>query len=470
MTKYVIALVLNFSLLSFALQAQTTELPDWLVQVAQQKHQQPEAMLALLQQHQDQLKTLNRDVQANGYLQQASLFSALGRHLQQQEAAEQGLQLLAEQQSAVKVELLYELGFAREMQADYPQALQYYLQGIQIAQALENEKLLLTGQINHAAVLSEQNQDQQALAMLKDTYQRAQRLGDIELQADANAALGLLYASLAYETDAVSLFNTALTLYEQLGWQKDQITVLFNLARTYSYLEQYPLSLQTYNKMLQLALQVDDNINLYHAYLGLAITSSDSGAGDAALSYIAKAEQYLPLLQSTLHLSTHHYEKAVIYRKLKQTSLAMQELLLAERSMTEEGVAEYSSTRLNIWYLKSQLLAEQGEYARAYKQLEEFVFLFQDARNKENELAVEQLRVGFEHERQIQQNRLLEQDNELKALRLQQSERERQVQLLWLAILSCSTLVLLILLLWQLTRQKNKQQTADDETSLQDTL
>ncbi|HEX5792142.1 MAG TPA: hypothetical protein VFY01_02625, partial [Rheinheimera sp.] len=266
--------------------------PAWLQQVDVQRNQQPEAMLALLQQHQAERDTLSISQQANWYYQQAALLNALGRHQEQQQAAQQGLDLLTQQQSALKVKLLYQLGFALEMQTNYPLALQHYQQGIALATVLEDEKQILLGQINHAAVLSAQNQDQQALALLKDTYQRAQSLQDVELLAEVNAELGLLYASLAYEKDAIELLNVALALYEQLGWQKNQITVLFNLARTYSYLEQYPLSLQTYNKMLQKSLQVQDNVNLYHAYLGLAITSSDSGSGDAALSYIEKAEQY----------------------------------------------------------------------------------------------------------------------------------------------------------------------------------
>ncbi|MDP5150482.1 hypothetical protein [Rheinheimera baltica] len=468
MTKYIkFALLCSVLWLQLAI-AQTAETadepPEWLAQVAALQRQEPEAMLKLLLQHKDDVASLSVHQQANWYFQQASLLDGLGRHQEQQQAAQQGLSILGDEQSVLKVKLLYTLGFALEMQANYPLALQYYQQGIALATLLENDKQTLMGQINHAAVLSAQNQQQQALALLKDTYQRAPAVNDTELLAEVNAELGLLYASMAYEQEAIDLLSTALQLYEQLGWQKEQIAVLFNLARTYSYLEQYSLSLETYNMMLQKSLQVQDNVNLYHAYLGLAITSSESGSGDAALSYIAKAEHYLPLLQSTLHISTHHYEKAKIYLNLKQASMAMQQVILAERGLTDEGVEADSPTRLNVWYLKAQLLAELGEYERAYRQLDDFVYAFEDVRNKENELAVEHLRIGFEHERQVQQNRLLEQDNELKTLRLQQAERQRQVQLLWLAILSCSTLVLLVLLLWQLTRQKHKLRVTTSDT------
>lgn len=452
MKQYLMVFLLSCSCLLNA-----AELPDWLQQVAAEKHQRPEAMLQLLQQHSNEFASLNAEQQAQWHYEQAWLLDALGRHQEQQKAALAGLALLGDAQTLLRVQLLYELGFALEMQTDYKAALEHYQQGIALATLLDDEKHILLGQMNHAAILSQQNQEQQALAMLKDTYQRALVLDDVEVLAEVNAELGLLYASLAFENEAISLMQQALKLYEQLGWQKNQITVLFNLARTYSYMNQYDMSLQTYNQMLQKSLQVNDNVNLYHAYLGLAITSSDSGNGDAALSYIDKAEQYLPVLQATVHISTHHYEKALIYKRLNQTSLAMQQVLLAESSLTDEGFAEDSPVRLNVLYLKAQLLAEQGDYVKAYRQLHDFVFMFQEVRNKENELAIEQMRVGFDHERQVQQNLLLAQDNELKALRLQQSERERQMQMLWLAILGCSTLVLLILLLWQLTRQKAKQ-------------
>lgn len=433
-------------------------IPEWLQQVSEQKRQQPEAMLKLLLQHQSALTSLPAALQAKWYLEQAALFDALGRHQQQQQAAELGLAALGEQQSLLRVQLLYELGFAREMQADYSTALEHYLQGIALATQLEDEKQLLLGQLNHAAILSNQNHEQQALVLLKDTYQRAQLLNDIELLAEVNAELGLFYASLSYEEEAIKLLETSLGYYQQLGWKKNQITVLFNLARTYSYMEQYELALQNYDKMLHASQQTDDLVNLYHAYLGLAITSSQSNRKDAALSYIAKAEQYLPKLQSISHISTHHYEKAVIYQNLQQTSLAIQQLLLAQQALSAEGVAEDSPSRANIMFLMAELLADQGQFDKAYQQLYDFVFMFQQMRNMENELAIERMRLGIDLEQLQQKNHTLQQDNQLQAMHLQRAERQQQWHLIWLTVVSCVTLLLLVILLWQRHQARQKQQ------------
>lgn len=437
--------------------------PPWLQQVAANKRQQPETMLALFDQHQAELASLTTEQRANARYQHAALLGILGRHQEQQHAAEQGLAELGDNPLLLRVKLLYELGFAREMQADYPDALQHYLDGLALSILLESEKYILYGQINHAAVLTVQNQDQQALTLLQDTYQRALQLNDTEVLAEVTAELGLLYSTMGYDDEAISLLNKALSHYEMLSWPKNQITVLYNLARTYSYLDQNELSLQTYNRMLQKSQQLQDNVNLYHAYLGLAIASINSKRGEAALSYMAKAEQYLPALQSSAHFTTHYYEKALILKKLDQVSMAMQQLLLAEQSLNKDGLREDTASRLALWHLKAQLLAAQGEYEQAYSQLYDFVAEYQQMRNQENELAFEQIRASFEHDRQLQQSQLLEQDNELKALRLSEAEAKQQVQRLWLAILGCSTLVLLVLLLWQLTRRQQKtiNQAAD---------
>lgn len=429
----------------------SAELPAWLAQVAAEKHTQPEAMLALLQQHQAEREQLSDQQQASWFYEQAMLYKILGRYVEQLQAAQQGLTLLADQQSVLRVKLLYVLGFALEMQAETEQASQHYQTGIALATLLDDEEQILRGQINQAAIDLSLNQYKQALALLQDTYYRAQVLQNKPLLAEVNAELGLLYVSISFEDEGVVFLQAALQLYQELGWQKNIITVKFNLARTYSFLQQYALSLQLYDQILQAELPTDNVMNLYHTYLGLAITSSATGAGEAAISYINKAEVYLPQLQAKVHLATHHYEKALILQRLNQTSLALQQVLLAEQSLTEEADKQLA---IGLAYVKSQLLAESGEFKRAYQQLDKFVQQYQQQRNQDNELALERMRLIFDQQQQHQQNLLLRQDNELKTLRLQEAESSRKLQLLWQMVLGTSTLILLLLLLWQLNRRK----------------
>ena len=188
--------------LAFNLQAQP--IPDWLLQLDNMKHQQPEQSLTILNEHQLEFASQPVPVKAYWLRQQAAVYSALGRHQQQQQAARQALELLEDTESALKVEVWYELGYALEMQVQLTEALSHYQQGTALATLLDNEKLIMRGQINQAAILSDQNDDKQALSLLKTVYQRAELLQDPEILAEVNAQLGLMYSSLAFEDDAVS--------------------------------------------------------------------------------------------------------------------------------------------------------------------------------------------------------------------------------------------------------------------------
>ncbi len=444
--------------LAFSLQANEPVMPDWLVQVKQQKAQQPEQMLLVLQQQQASYGEWSAELQVQFLLQLCDVYESLGKHQQQQEVAERGLALLGERRDLTTIDFWNNLGFALEMQSQYQQALHYYLQASALAAKLKAEKLHIEADINIAAIYSIQDKFQEALVLLKSSYDRAVLLKDPEILAYVNAELGLLYVGLGFDKEAIDFMEKAIEGYDALGWQKDKMDVLFNLARSYSYLEQYDKAMQSYDQLLQLAVAQQDQANLYFAYLGLASTSKDNEKLDAALAYIEKAEQYLPGLQSTYQNSMHHYEKALIYRELGQISLASQELAQAEQSLSKEENSANQSSQLWILNLKARLEADSGRYQKAYEHLNEFFQGYHKLRNKEHELSVEKLRLGFDAERQQAQNELLAKDNELQALRLQEAERKRQNQWLWIGLFGCTSLVLLVLLLWQLARRQAQLQ------------
>lgn len=444
--------------LAAPLQAEELELPDWLVQVKQQKAQQPEQMLQVLEKQQAAYGSWPNELQVQYLLQLADVYESLGKHQQQQDVSERGLALLGERRDLTTIDFWNNLGFALEMQSQYQQALHYYQQASALATELKAEKLHIEADINIAAIYSIQDQFQDALVLLKSSYDRALLLKDPEILAYVNAELGLLYVGLGFDKEAIQFMEKAIAGYDALGWQKDKMDVLFNLARSYSYTKQYDKAMQSYDQLLQLAVAQQDQANLYFAYLGLASTSKDSEKLDAALAYIEKAEQYLQGLQSTYQNSMHHYEKALIYRELGQISLASQELAQAEQSLNKEENPGNQSSLLWILNLKARLEADSGRYQKAYEHLDQFFKGYHKLRNKEHELSVEKLRLGFDAERQQAQNELLAKDNELQALRLQEAERKRQNQWLWIGLFGCTSLVLLVLLLWQLARRQAQLQ------------
>lgn len=420
--------------------------PEWLQQAAAKKHQAPEQMLALMTANQAQFADLAPEVQAYWLNQQAAMLSYLGRFQEQQALAQQGLNLVGNNAAALKAELLFEFGYAREMQLALTEALGWYQQGLALAQEIANQPLQVRGMVNIAAIDSLQNRDQQALETLKQAYTLAEQLQDQELLAYVNAQLGLMYSALAYEQEAQVFLEQALALYEALGWQKNRISVLYNLARNYSYLENYELAMQNFDRMLQSALAEQDVLNLYYAYSGLAITSNEMDRPQVALNYMQKAEDYLAVIQSDYYLAGHHYEKALIFQKLQQNAQAVQQLLLAEQFLQKLKDNESGNMLLALRLLKAELLAEQGQYERAYTHLMDFVQAFQQLRDKENELEVAKMRITFDAERDAVRQSLVEQEKQLNVLRAIESAHKKQIQGMWLGFVLVLGIIIFIAL------------------------
>lgn len=452
-------LLAGLLLLSAPLLAEPT--PLWLQQLAGEKHQAPQRVLTQLQEQQMQFLQLNEMQQAYWLNIQATAYSHLGRYPEQQQAALQGLALLDDKPSVLKAELLYELGYAREMQLALNEALNWYQQGLAIAQQLNETKLRLRGVINIAAVDSLQDRDQQALQALKQAYQEAQQLQDKEILAEVNAQLGLMYSALALEQEALDFLEQALTLYDELGWQKNKITVLYNLARNYSALNKADLALQSFERMLQSAQAEQDLLSMYYAYSGLAITSNEMERAQIALHYMEKAEEYLELIQSTYYLAGHHFEKALIYQKLQQNSLALQQLQLAEDYMQQQEKHDAGNMLLALKLLKAELLAGQGQFERAYQQLYSFVGDYQQLRDKETEVELAKVRLGFDSEREVARQSLSEQTAQLDNLKQLESAHSRQIRGLWLALIVSSSLLFILFI--QLRRQRRKTTTQESQ-------
>lgn len=435
-------------------------LPDWLLRIERSKYQQPEAMLQLAKQHESEFGSWPVEIQASWLNELAALYEVLGRHREQLSVAERGLALLGHQPDKLRVELLYSMGFALEMQQEYQIADDYYKKGMALATQLKNEKLMIEGLVNLAVMRAEDNENPKALDMLKQAYDRALKLKDRETLAMVQAELGMLYASLAIDDEARQFLEASYQIFDELGWVKSKLSVWYNLASIYQYLQKPDRALQIYDEMLKISLAQEDSVSLYFSYLGLARASQDTKRMDAALAYIEKAEQYLPHLQSTFQIGEHHFTKAQIYRSLGQTNLAMQQVDLVAAQLDNSSNTSDKFFALYSEDLRARLYADTGDYEKAYRTLHKFVNSYFQLQNDKRDLDVQKLRLSFDAERQQARNELLEKDNELQALRLQEIEHNRQMQWLWTALFAATSLILSLLLLRQWRRRRAAQRSA----------
>ncbi len=437
--------------------AQADQLPGWLLEIQQKKYQKPQQMLQIALAKEPESSNWSLELQAIYINELASLYEVLGRHRDQLVIAERGLNLLPDTENRTKIELLFSVGFALEMHREYSQANEYYEKGMALAKKLNDEKMQIHGLLNLAAMLQEDYQEEEALVMLKDAYDRAHQLKDKEMMAAVNAELGLMYTGIGSDEEAKTLLEESYRLYDELGWGKAKIAVWYNLASTYRYINRADQAVVLFEQMLKQSLLDEDPVNLYFAYMGLATSNRQLKRFDLAVSYLEKAEVHLPHLQSTFQLSVHHFEKALIYRSIGQTSLAMQEINLASEQLQSDKNVSDKFYRLHFEEFRARLYADLGEFDKAYTTLNKFFRDYVALQDDKRELQVQKLRLGFDAERQKAKNELLKKDNELQALRLQDIERNRQLQYMWIGVFALTTLVLFTLLVWQWRRRRNSQ-------------
>ncbi len=436
---------------------QVLNLPDWLLEIQQKKYQKPQQMLQIALAKEAESSNWSLEMQAVYINELASLYEVLGRHRDQLLIAERGLNLVPDTENRTKIELLFSIGFALEMHREYSQANEYYEKGMALAKKLNDEKMQIHGLLNLAAMLQEDYQEEEALVMLKDAYDRAHQLKDKEMMAAVNAELGLMYAGIGSDEEAKNLLEESYRLYDELGWDKAKIAVWYNLASTYRYINRADQAVVLFEQMLKQSLLDEDPVNLYFAYMGLATSHRQLKRFDLAVGYLEKAEVHLPHLQSTFQLSVHHFEKALIYRSIGQTSLAMQEINLASEQLQSDKNVSDKFYRLHFEEFRARLYADLGEFDKAYITLNKFFRDYVALQDDKRELQVQKLRLGFDAERQKAKNELLKKDNELQALRLQDIERNRQLQYMWIGVFALTTLVLFTLLVWQWRRRRKSQ-------------
>ncbi len=429
-------------------------LPAWLLEIQQKKFQKPQQMLQIALAKEAESAKWPVALQASYFNEIALIYEVLGRHRDQLATAEHALALIPDAEDRTKIELLFSIGFALEMHREYGQANDYYEKGMALAKKIADEKMQIQGLLNLSAMLQEEYQEQEALEMLKEAYDRAVALKDKEMLGAVNAELGLMYTGLGSDEEARQLLEESYRIYDELGWEKAKIAIWYNLASTYRYINKAEQALGLFEQMLKVSLIDEDPVNLYFAYMGMATTSRQLKRIDAAVAYLEKAEIYLPHLQSTFQLSVHHFEKALIFRSLGQTSLAMQEVNLATEQLQSDKNVSDKFYRLHFEEFRARLYADSGDFDKAYSTLNRFFRDYVALQDDKRDLQVQKLRLGFDAERQKAKNELLKKDNELQALRLQDVERNRQIQRMWISIFAFTSLILLTLLVWQWKRRR----------------
>ena len=125
---------------------------------------------------------------------------------------------------------------------------------------------------------------------------------------------------------ALKNFMQALTIYQQLNMTESEALVLSNIGMNYHALSDSAKAFMYYQKALLIDEQNNNKINLAHDYEHIGVLYDDANEFDKALVYYKKSLTLNREINNQREIAANLVNIAIVYRKLKNYSLAYKNL------------------------------------------------------------------------------------------------------------------------------------------------
>jgi signal transduction histidine kinase len=219
-----------------------------------------------------------------------------------------------------KVMSLRLYGYYNENKANFPKAIDYYLQALEAARSsgyIEHQTLIL------ADLAKVYTSDMKQPAKAKEIYQECvrlnRRLGDVHSLLDSYMNLGAIYNRLGLYDSALILLKEGLRIGKPLEEKgEDDLTVLYNnLGNTYYALKKYAQSITYFRENYDHDMASHSpsrQADVWLDVLNMADSYSEEGAFDSATKYADLALQLATELNSKSKQSDSYQILAQLYQ------------------------------------------------------------------------------------------------------------------------------------------------------------
>ena len=265
-----------------------------------------------------------------------------------------------------------------------------------------------------------------ALTDLQRAYQLAPANDPRMARADVAGIIANLYAEQADTENALRYYQEAIRYFQQTDAGVKLSVAVYGIGTMYRDRQNWPEARRYFGWSLDLSRQRGDVQGVAYAEQQLAHVAIETGQLaeaqgllDAAQPLFEQAEDHAMVINTLI-------SRADLAGERREFGKAMQFLQQAEL-LAKQHQLQYVEHQ--IWLRRSDLYAEQKNFADAYDAFRMFHQTQAELFRSESERQLQELRVKFDSERQQQQNELLRQQNALQEAALQQ-QRHR----LWLYV------------------------------------
>ncbi|XQW84173.1 diguanylate cyclase [Thalassotalea piscium] len=342
--------------------------------------------------------------------------------------------------SIVSAELYYTRGFAVESLGAFDQAIINYKNGLEIAESLSDQKNIATGLINLGAIYYLTQKFDRALIVFNQALNIAIPLKDNELLGYIYSELGILYGYMFEEDKAMQFYQKSYEYFQKAGKSFYAYNSLRNIAINHSQHERYDDVIKLNKEIVEHADEIGNIEIITSAYSGLAwsyLKKKDNNP-ELAYEYMNIAEQYVSQSEQHQLPLTFGISKAFFLYEMEKYDESLEKLLSIEPLLHDKNTVVNNNSRLNVLYLKADILYKKKSFKEAYQSQNDYLELAFKIRDSSNYEAVEDLRMRYESEQADLQKQILDQQTSLQTIRIKDSqyqEGNRNILLVFSAII-----------------------------------
>ncbi|MFK7806860.1 MAG: tetratricopeptide repeat protein [Saprospiraceae bacterium] len=221
---------------------------------------------------------------------------------------------------------LSNLGVVQKRLKQFPQALEYYFQGLDFAESDFDKAALLNNISNVYLKLKDWDS---ALKYQKEALQIKQKLDFPLAIANSMDNIGIIYRNTLNYGDALKYSKEALAMKEKIKSENTKIeNTLNNLGNLYSTLEDYKKASHYYERSLAIYLERNDRLGIMRSYYNIALTAHNRDKNKEglplALKSLAIAKELSDLsarisinkLLADIYEALEVSEKSLMYREV----------------------------------------------------------------------------------------------------------------------------------------------------------
>jgi len=384
----------------------------------------------------------------------------------------QGLQLAKHLTvpSILIAELSYIRGFCLESLGDKDGAVDNYLNGLEVAESLDEQKYIAEGFINLGAIYYLNEEYEKSLIMLNKALIIANSLDNDELKGSVNSELGILYAYMYQPQISVKFYKAAYQHFKKAGMELYALHRLQDIAVNHMDSNRYEQAIPLLNELIENADKFSNNEVLSGVYSRLAIAHvmKNEPNFEAAYQYLIIAEEYIKDVQQHNAPMYFTVEKAYVLEAMGRYEEALDSLILVEELLAKNSKTKNTLTHYNSMYLKSAIYYKTGKYKQAYEKQSQFLIFLSKDENNANMAKVEELRLSYESKQADLQKQILEQELSVQVMKLNDvTYHEKNLQLLiFLVALVILTLAWFLFKITQGQKHLAKMSQLDELTGL----